>query len=69
MAFVAIDGPPDCVSFSALFLALQFSVVCFAFLQKVHLFSSTGALVQNLVLWSLPRYFLHITLLQHLMVV
>ena len=35
--FVATSNPPDLASFSAFFLALQFSVECLPFPQKVHL--------------------------------
>ena len=57
MAFVATNDPPDCVSFSALLFVLQLSVLYLPFLQKVHLYSGAGALVQNLVMWSLTLNF------------
>ena len=51
------SSPPNLASFSAFFLALQFPVECFPFLQKVHWYSGEGATVQNLVPWSLPLVF------------
>ena len=50
--------------FSAFFLALQFSVECLFFLQKVHFSYCWLGVVQNLVLWSLPLHCLQVTFLQ-----
>ena len=59
--------PADFALFSAFFLALQFSAVCFSFPQYEHLSSCTGVTVQNFVWWSFLQ-FLHVTFFLHLSV-
>ena len=50
MSFVVAIVPADFAFFSAFFLALQFSAVCFPFPQYEHLSSCMGVMVQNFVL-------------------
>ena len=54
--------------FSAFFLALQFSVECLLFLQKVHFSSCWLGAVQSLVPWSLPLHCLQVIFLWQCMV-